>query len=132
MKKGYKKLLAEAEAEIDTLLIEQALRLHVDDSVVFVDLRDPREIQRDRRIPGAFSCPRGMLEFWIDPESPYAKPVFSEPRRFVFYCASSWRSALAAKTAQDMGLPNVAHIDIGGGYTAWKKAGGPVELLPRP
>ena len=71
-----------------------------------------------------------MLEFWIDPESPYAKPVFSEPRRFVFYCASGWRSALAAKTAQDMGLPNVAHI--GGGYTAWKKAGGPVELLPRP
>ena len=130
MKKGYKKLLAEAEAEIDTLLIEQALRLHGDDSVVFVDLRDPREIQRDGRIPGAFSCPRGMLEFWIDPESPYAKPVFSEPRRFVFYCASGWRSALAAKTAQDMGLPNVAHI--GGGYTAWKKAGGPVELLPRP
>ena len=130
MKKGYKKLLAEAEAEIDTLLIEQALRLHGDDSVVFVDLRDPREIQRDGRIPGAFSCPRGMLEFWIDPESPYAKPVFSEPRRFVFYCASGWRSALAAKTAQDMGLPNVAHI--GGGYTAWKNAGGPVELLPRP
>jgi rhodanese-related sulfurtransferase len=130
MKKGYKKLLAEAEAEIDTLLIEQALRLHGDDGVVFVDLRDPREIQRDGRIPGAFSCPRGMLEFWIDPESPYAKPVFSEPRRFVFYCASGWRSALAAKTAQDMGLPNVAHI--GGGYTAWKNAGGPVELLPRP
>src|SRR6516162_5275465 len=130
MKKGYKKLLAEAEAEIDTLLIEQALRLHGDDGGVFVDLRDPREIQRDGRIPGAFSCPRGMLEFWIDPESPYAKPVFSEPRRFVFYCASGWRSALAAKTAQDMGLPNVAHI--GGGYTAWKKAGGPVELLPRP
>ena len=130
MKKGYKKLLAEAEAEIDTLLIEQALRLHGDDGVVFVDLRDPREIQRDGRIPGAFSCPRGMLEFWIDPESPYAKPVFSEPRRFVFYCASGWRSALAAKTAQDMGLPNVAHI--GEGYTAWKNAGGPVELLPRP
>jgi len=130
MKKGYKKLLAEAEAEIDTLPIEQALRLHGDDSVVFVDLRDPREIQRDGRIPGSFSCPRGMLEFWIDPESPYAKPVFSEPRRFVFYCASGWRSALAAKTAQDMGLPNVAHI--GGGYTAWKKAGGPVDLPPRP
>ena len=119
MKKGYKKLLAEAETEIDTLLIEQALRLHGDDGVVFVDLRDPREIQRDGRILGAFSCPRGMLEFWIDPESPYAKPVFSEPRRFVFYCASGWRSALAAKTAQDMGLPNVAHI--GGGYTAWKQ-----------
>lgn len=130
MKKGYRELLAEAEAEIDTLPIEQALRLHGDDGVVFVDLRDPREIQRDGRIPGAFSCPRGMLEFWIDPESPYAKPVFSEPRRFVFYCASGWRSALAAKTAQDMGLSNVAHI--GGGYTAWKKAGGPVETPSRP
>ena len=126
MKKGYKELLAEAEAEIDTIPIEQALLLHGDAGVVFVDLRDPREIKRDGRIPGAFSCPRGMLEFWIDPESPYAKPVFSEPRRFVFYCASGWRSALAAKTAQDMGLPNVAHI--AGGYTAWKKAGGPAEL----
>jgi len=130
MKKGYRELLAEAEAEIDTLPIEHALRLHGDDGVVFVDLRDPREIQRDGRIPGAFSCPRGMLEFWIDPESPYAKPVFSEPRRFVFYCASGWRSALAAKTAQDMGLSNVAHI--AGGYTAWKKAGGPVETPSGP
>lgn len=128
MKKGYKDLLAEAEAEIETLPVEQALRLHGDEGVVFVDLRDPREIQRDGRVPGAFSCPRGMLEFWIDPDSPYAKPVFREPRRFVFYCASGWRSALATKTAQDMGLPKVAHI--GGGYTAWKKAGGPVELAP--
>lgn len=125
MKKGYKELLAEAEAEVDTLPVEQALLLHGDDTVLFVDLRDPREIQREGRIPGAFSCPRGMLEFWIDPESPYAKPVFSEPRRFLFYCASGWRSALAAKTAQDMGLTNVAHI--GGGFTAWRKAGGLVE-----
>lgn len=128
MKKGYKALLADATAEIETLPVEQALRLHGEASVVFVDLRDPREIQRDGRIPGSFSCPRGMLEFWIDPESPYAKPVFAEPRRFVFYCASGWRSALAAKTAQDMGLAGVAHI--GGGYTAWKAAGGPVEMPP--
>jgi rhodanese-related sulfurtransferase len=128
MKKGYKALLAEAEAEIDTLPIEQALPLHGDGGVVFVDLRDPREIQREGRIPGSFSCPRGMLEFWVDPESPYAKPVFGEPKRFLFYCASGWRSALAAKTVQDMGLSNVAHI--GGGYTAWKKAGGPVEMPP--
>ncbi len=126
MRKGYKALLAEAEAEIETVPVEQALRLHGDGGVVFVDLRDPREIQREGRIPGAFHCPRGMLEFWIDPESPYAKPVFAEPKRFLFYCASGWRSALAARTAQDMGLPQVAHV--GGGYTAWKQAGGPVEM----
>ncbi|MGH7079060.1 MAG: rhodanese-like domain-containing protein [Acetobacteraceae bacterium] len=128
MKKGYKALLAEAEAEIETLPANAALDLHEDARVLFIDLRDPREIQRDGKIPGAFSCPRGMLEFWIDPESPYAKPVFSEQRRFVFYCASGWRSALAAKTAQDMGLGDVAHI--GGGFSAWKKAGGPVEMPP--
>jgi len=125
MKKGYKQLLAEADAEVTTLPVEQAVSLHGDSGVVFVDLRDPREIEREGRIPGAFSCPRGMLEFWIDPESPYAKPVFAEPKRFVFFCAGGWRSALAAKTAQDMGLANVAHI--GGGFAAWKGAGGPTE-----
>jgi rhodanese-related sulfurtransferase len=128
MKKGYKALLAEAEAEIQTIPVEQALPLQGTEDTVFVDLRDPREIQREGRIPGSFSCPRGMLEFWIDPESPYAKPIFQEPKRFVFYCASGWRSALAAKTAQDMGLDNVAHV--GGGYTAWKTAGGPTEVPP--
>ena len=128
MKKGYKALLAEAEAEIQTLPAEQALPLHGDAATVFEDLRDPREIQREGRIPGSFSCPRGMLEFWIDPDSPYAKPVFQEAKRFVFYCASGWRSALAAKAAQDMGLDNVAHV--GGGYTAWKAAGGPTEVPP--
>lgn len=128
MKKGYRALLAEAEAEVETVPLEQAMGLHGDDGVVFVDLRDPREIDRDGRIPGAFSCPRGMLEFWIDPESPYAKPVFAERKRFLFYCASGWRSALATKAVQDMGLENVAHV--AGGYLAWKKAGGPVELPP--
>ena len=67
--------------------------------------RDPRELEREGRVPGAFHCPRGMLEFWIDPASPYHKPVFAEPKRFLFYCASGWRSALAARTAQEMGLP---------------------------
>jgi rhodanese-related sulfurtransferase len=129
MKKGYKALLAEAEAQVTTIPTTEALALHGDAAVVFVDLRDPREIQREGRIPGSFSCPRGMLEFWIDPESPYAKPIFAEDKRFVFYCASGWRSALAAKTAQDMGLENVAHV--GGGYTAWKKADGPTEV-PQP
>ena len=129
MKKGYKALLAEAEAVVETMPVEQALSLHGDDGVVFVDLRDPREIQREGRIPGAFSCPRGMLEFWIDPESPYAKPVFAEDKRFLFYCASGWRSALAARAAQEMGLEKVAHI--GGGFTAWRNAGGEVEM-PEP
>jgi rhodanese-related sulfurtransferase len=128
MRKGYKALLAEAEAEIETVPVEQALTLQGDAGTVFVDLRDPREIQREGRIPGSFSCPRGMLEFWIDPESPYAKPIFQEAKRFVFYCASGWRSALAAKTAQDMGLDNVAHV--GGGYTAWRTAGGATEVPP--
>jgi rhodanese-related sulfurtransferase len=106
--------------------VEQALALHGDPGVVFVDLRDPREIQREGKIPGAFSCPRGMLEFWVDPESPYAKPVFQEDKRFLFYCASAWRSALATKAVQEMGLEKVAHV--GGGFTAWKKAGGAVEM----
>src|SRR3954453_10070123 len=129
IKKGYKQLLDEANAEIQTLSTEQAITLFGKDDVVFVDLRDPREMDREGRLPGAFACTRGMLEFWIDPESPYHKPIFAEPKHFVFFCAGGWRSALAAKTAQDMGLENVAHIE--GGFGAWKKAGGPVEA-PKP
>ena len=124
--KGYKALVAEAEAEIETLTIEQALALHGDDTVRFVDLRDIRELGREGRMPGAFHCPRGMLEFWLDPESPYHNEIFAEDRKFVFFCAGGWRSALAAKAAADMGLKPVAHIK--GGYGAWKKAGGPVDL----
>ncbi|HEV7323926.1 MAG TPA: rhodanese-like domain-containing protein [Bosea sp. (in: a-proteobacteria)] len=123
--KGYKALLAEAEAAVTTLSVEEAKTLVGRDDVVFVDLRDPRELEREGRMPGAFHCPRGMLEFWIDPESPYAKPVFQEDKQFVFFCAGGWRSALAAKTAQDMGLNPVAHVE--GGFGAWKKAGAPVD-----
>ena len=90
---------------------------------MIVDIRDPREIERDGKIPGAFSCTRGMLEFWIDPASPYAKPIFQEDKKFIFHCAGGMRSALAAKTAQDMGLKPVAHM--GGGFAAWRDAGGP-------
>ncbi|MGH6883692.1 rhodanese-like domain-containing protein [Hypericibacter sp.] len=128
MKKGFRQLLEEANAEIQTLGMSEALALHGDEDVLFVDLRDPRELEKDGRIPGAFHCPRGMLEFWIDPESPYHRKAFAEPKRFVFFCAGGWRSALAAKTAQDMGLEQVAHID--GGFGAWRKAGGPVEMEP--
>ena len=127
MKKGYKQLLAEANAEIETLSVPDAMALTGQPDVVFVDLRDPREMEREGKMPGAFACTRGMLEFWIDPESPYAKPVFAEDKRFVFFCAGGWRSALAAKTAQDMGLEKVAHIE--GGFGAWKKAGGAVEAV---
>ena len=77
---------------------------------MLVDLRDIRELHREGKVPGAFHCPRGMLEFWIDPSSPYHKPKFAEDKRFVFFCAAGWRSALAAQTAQRMGLKPVAHI----------------------
>jgi rhodanese-related sulfurtransferase len=125
--RGYKTLLDEASAKIQTLPIQEAMALHGREDVVFVDLRDPRELEREGRIPGAVHCPRGMLEFWIDPESPYHKPVFAQDKTFVFFCAAGWRSVLSAATAQDMGLKPVAHVE--GGFTAWKKAGGPVEQL---
>jgi len=123
--KGYKALVAEANAVIETLSVPDAQALLGQDDVVLVDLRDPRELEREGKMPGAFHCPRGMLEFWIDPESPYHKPVFAQDKRFVFFCGGGWRSALAAKVAQEMGLKPVAHID--GGFAAWKKAGAPVE-----
>lgn len=129
MKRGYRQLIDEAEEKIETLSIDEAEALQGSDDVVFVDLRDRRELERDGRIPGAFHCPRGMLEFWIDPDSPYHKPIFAEERKFVFYCASGWRSALATLTAQDMGLEPVCHI--GGGYSTWKKAGKPVETVEK-
>lgn len=129
LKKGFKQLLAEANVEIQTYTPEEAIKLAGQPDVLFVDLRDPRELDREGRMPGAFACTRGMMEFWIDPESPYHKPVFAEPKHFVFFCAGGWRSALAAKTALDMGLENVAHIE--GGFGAWKKAGGLVEA-PKP
>jgi rhodanese-related sulfurtransferase len=123
---GYRTLVDTAEREIETLAAEEALKLHGRDDVVLVDIRDVRELTREGRVPGAFHCPRGMLEFWIDPESPYHKPVFAADKRFVFFCAGGMRSALATQTAQRMGLKPVAHI--AGGFGAWKKAGGPVEM----
>ncbi|MEA2917701.1 MAG: hypothetical protein QOJ15_9782 [Bradyrhizobium sp.] len=123
---GYKALLEAAEREIETLSVEDAAKFHGRDDVVFVDIRDPREQTREGKMPGAFSCTRGMLEFWIDPESPYHKPVFAEDKTFVFFCAGGWRSALAAQTAHRMGMKPVAHIR--GGFGEWKKQGKPVDL----
>ena len=101
--RGYKALVAEAESEIETLTVEQAIALHGDEAVQFIDLRDIRELGREGRMPGAFHCPRGMLEFWIDPESPYHNELFAQDRKFVFFCAGGWRSALAAKAAARAG-----------------------------
>ena len=122
--KHVKDMVAAANAEVAHPAAAELLDLHGTDGVTFVDLRDPRELDREGMIPGAFHCPRGMLEFWIDPESPYAKEVFQSGNRFVFYCASGWRSALSAKTAQDMGLEGVSHISDG--FSGWKASGGPV------
>jgi len=123
--KGYKELVADAEAAIETLSVAEAIAMHNNDAVRFIDLRDIRELRREGRMPGAFHCPRGMLEFWIDPESPYHQEIFAEDARFVFFCAGGWRSALAAKTAADMGLRPVAHM--ADGFAGWKEAGGPVN-----
>jgi len=124
MRKTVKSMVAEATAAITTFSIEQARDLHGRDDVQFIDIRDVRELEREGVIPGAFHAPRGMLEFWVDAESPYYKPVFGQDKRYVLFCAAGWRSALATKTLQDMGLPQVAHIE--GGFDAWKKAGAPV------
>ncbi len=123
--RGYKLLLEEAEAGIETLDPADVHALMDQPGITLVDLRDPRELEREGKMPGALHCPRGMLEFWIDPESPYARPAFQEDKKFIFFCAGGWRSALAAKTAQDMGLKPVAHMR--GGFGAWKKLGLPVE-----
>jgi rhodanese-related sulfurtransferase len=124
MRKSVKSMVDDAMSVITTYSVEEAMELHGRDDVQFVDLRDVRELEREGVIPGAFHAPRGMLEFWVDPESPYHKPVFGQDKRFVLFCAAGWRSALATKTLQDMGLPKVAHID--GGFTAWKDKGAPV------
>lgn len=120
--------MEEAEAIVDITGMTDAMALHGQDDVVFVDLREKQELRREGTIPGAFHAPRGMLEFWVDPDSPYHKPVFSTGKRFVLYCASGWRSALATKALLEMGFPNVTHME--GGFSAWKDAGG--EILSEP
>lgn len=125
MKKSAKTLVAEATARIKTYTLAEARALHARPEVQFVDIRDIRELERDGTMPGAIHAPRGMLEFWVDPESPYHRDVFAQDKEYVLYCASGWRSALATQTLMDMGLPRVAHIE--GGFSAWKAAGAPVE-----
>jgi rhodanese-related sulfurtransferase len=120
LKIGYEELIAHAMTQIETVPLEKAQHLLDDSDAVFVDIRDIRELEREGMIPNAMHAPRGMLEFWVDPDSPYYKPIFGEGKRLVLYCASAWRSALATETLQRMGVPNVSHLE--GGFSAWKKA----------
>lgn len=122
-----KMMIDKARAAIEEIPAADVIKLAGDPNVVLVDIRDVRELQRDGKVPGAFHAPRGMLEFWIDPTSPYYKDVFGQDKKYVFFCAGGMRSVLATKVAQDMGLKPVAHII--GGFGAWKQAGGPVEAV---
>ena len=118
-------LVAEADAAVRTLNVEEARTLHSSDEVIFIDLRDIREVAKTGKIAGAHHVPRGMLEFWIDPQCSYHRPFFVEDKTFIFYCAGGWRSALAAKAAQDMGLRPVARL--AGGMKAWLEAKAPID-----
>ena len=129
LKKTVKQMVQEAEASIKTFPVLEAMKLLDSDDHVFIDLRDVRELDHDGMVPGAFHAPRGMIEFWVDPESPYHKEIFASGKTLVFYCRSGWRSALATKTVQDMGLENVSHIH--GGFTAWMEAECPVAEQPK-
>lgn len=124
--KGFRALVDEAMAQVTTYNVDQVRRRLDDPALQLVDIRDARELEREGTVPGAINAPRGMLEFWVDPDSPYYKPVFGdEDKQYVLFCGAGWRSALAAKALQDMGMTNVAHID--GGFTEWAKQGAPVE-----
>lgn len=124
LRKTAAQMVADARARIEEIETADAIAMVGDPAVQIVDLRDPRERDRTGTIPGAFHCPRGMLEFWIDPDSPYFKEVFAQDKKFVFHCASGWRSAISVATLQDMGF-EAAHLKDG--FGAWEKAGGPVE-----
>ena len=127
--KGIKQLCAEAEEVVETWTINEAKEQLGNDDVVFVDIRDIRELWRDGAIPGAVHAPRGMLEFWVDPESPYARDVFQSGKRFMFFCACGLRSALAARAVQEMGLTPVCHMAWS--YAQWAKAEFPTEPKER-
>lgn len=129
LKKSSKQLVEESKAKVRTMPTQEAITRLGDNNLVFVDIRDVRELERDGMIPGAFHAPRGMLEFWVDPDSPYYKEIFGSGKEFVFYCASAWRSSLATAAVQEMGLAPVSQVE--GGFNAWKKAGGPVADKPQ-
>ena len=129
LKTSIKQMVEEAESSIKTIPVAEAISLLDSDDHVFVDLRDVRELDHEGMVPDAFHAPRGMIEFWVDPESPYHKDIFASGKTFVFYCRSGWRAALSTKPVQDMGLDNVC--PIGGGFGAWMEAEGPVVERPK-
>ena len=122
--KTVKMLVAEAKQQTNSISPADAHDRQQSGDAILIDIRDIRELQRDGRIEGAFHAPRGMLEFWADPDSPYHKEIFATKSELVLFCASSWRSALAAKSLQDMGFSNIR--DMAGGFTAWKTASLPI------
>ena len=125
IKRTVEQMVADANKEVEEISINDAKPLVGREDVLFIDIRDIRELAKTGRVSGARHVPRGMLEMWIDPDTPYHREFFAEDKKFVFYCAGAWRSALAAKTAQDMGLMPVAHLE--GGIKAWIQAGGPID-----
>jgi len=126
--KGHRALVDEAMAQVKTYSVDDVKQRLGDPALQVVDIRDIRELQAEGTVPGSLHAPRGMLEFWVDPASPYHKKLFAdEGKEFVLFCGAGWRSALATKTLQDMGMTNVAHID--GGFGEWVKQGGPTETL---
>ena len=125
--KGFRAMVDEAMAQVKTYSVDEVKARLNDPKTQIVDIRDVRELTAGT-LPGSFHAPRGMLEFWVDPASPYHKPLFAdEGKEFILFCGAGWRSALATKTLQDMGMANVAHID--GGYAEWVKQGAPTETL---
>lgn len=128
LKKNVKALLDEAAAKTRGISAQAAQAELGDDNTLFVDIRDVRELERDGMIPGAFHAPRGMLEFWVDPESKYYKPVFVPGKRYILYCAADMRATLAAGVLAEMGMEDIYHLE--GGFEVWKKAGLPVGERP--
>ena len=122
--KGYRVLVDEAEAQVESLSVVEA-KAEVAEGAVLVDLRDIRELKNDGRIPGAIHAPRGMIEFWIDPDSPYHREALTDPDRLILFCSAGWRSALTAKSVQDMGITGVVHLE--GGFKAWTDEGEPID-----
>ncbi len=127
LKTPVSELVAKARDAVEEISTQDAIKLVNDDSIQFVDLRDIRERQRSGFIPNSFHCPRGMAEFWVDPDSPYFKDIFNEDKKFVFHCASGWRSALTVQTLNEMGF-EATHLKDG--FIDWEKSGGPIEKMP--
>jgi rhodanese-related sulfurtransferase len=123
--RSSKDLVEEASTRVTALPPRQVADLLGDPAYLVVDIREPRELEREGALPGAYRAPRGMLEFWVDPQSPYYRPALDDGRTLVLYCGSAWRSALAAAALQEMGREDVVHLE--GGFGAWKAEGLPVE-----